>query len=280
MNNDENLLIFKEFHPMDTPFFHPPRFYTPKTTNPGQHPLSLRILGHCLSLAEDIGALEDCLALERAAGAHPESARTTGIFSPPAVPYCEFLMLHDGFGKLLAVARLMCLGGKNPVLSPLESGRFHLSPLLTALRYSQEGVVEMGAPAFLPGIDLVKAAKLLWRGLIYYMEGKGLGFVVGSDVLPKLENDTDTLPRLMDAHGLHPDLEVEALSKFRRSSLENQTDRFRTETINSGKLPPGLHEALRRGCRLAAEPIFNQATGRWEFIWVSFREMLLEGANA
>jgi hypothetical protein len=278
VKNEANPLISKEFHPMDTHFNYSRTTNTPKSTIPGSSPMNLRILGHSLTLAEDISALEECLALERAAGGPPQYTQTTGIFSPPAVPYCEFLMLHNGFGKLLAVTRLMRLGGANPISGPLETGNFQLSPLLTALRYSREGVMEMGSPSFVPGCDYAKAARLLWRGLMHYMERKGLGFVLGSDVLLKAENDPESIPRLMDAHGLHPDLEAEAFSKFRSTKLDVPKDRFsRNDASNLDKLPPGLHEALRRGCRLAAEPVLNQMTGRWEFIWVSFREMLVNG---
>ncbi|GEM_PF-2825112 len=252
----------------------------------GAFPGPLRLSGHYLSVASDIGALEECLALERATSTHASVSQAGGIFSPPAVPYCDFLMLHNGAGQLLAVSRLMRLHRENPMRSPLESGRFQLSPLLTALRYSREGVVEMGSPAFLTGCDTAKAAGLLWQGLLIYLERNGLGFVVGWDVLPNPSGSADALPRLMDAHGLHPDLEVEALSSFRRQTPVAhagpvvQPDRFHADgSAEAGKLPPGLHEALRRGCRLAAEPIFNAVTGRWEFVWVSFREMLDSGTG-
>jgi hypothetical protein len=279
MNTDANPLISKEFRFMDTLFNYPPPLKVSKTSNPCLPLFNLRILGFRVTMAEDIGALEACLALERAAGASPESAQTMGIFSPSAVPYCEFLMLRNGFGKLLAVTRLMRLGGANPILSPLETGRFHLSPLITALRYSRRGVVEMGSPAFISGCDKVKSTKLLWSGLIHYMKINRFGFVIGSVDLPKLENNSNDLSRLMETHGLDPDLESEALSRFRIDKLEVSTNRFRSEDASkSRRLPAGLHEALRRGCRLVAEPVLNQETDHWEFIWVSFREMLESGA--
>lgn len=249
----------------------------------GSFPGPLRLSGHFLSVASDIGALEECLALERSLPAHASTSQAEGIFSPPAVPYCDFLMLRNAAGQLLAVSRLMRLHRENPVRSPLESGHFQLSPLLTALRYSREGVVEMGSPAFLPGCDTAKVARLLWQGLLIYLERNGVGFVVGWDVLliPSASASAAALPRLMDAHGLHPDLEVEALSRFRRQGPAAQPDRFQGERFHAegaaeaDKLPAGLHEALRRGCRLAAEPVLNETTGRWEFVWVSFRDMLV-----
>ncbi len=265
---------------MNTHFNNPPYRITPKSSNKSSAPATLRILGHSLALAEDIEALENCLALERASGGFPHATQATGIFSPSAVPYCEFLMLHNGFGKLLAVTRLMSLGAANPILGPLETGRFQRSALVTALRYSREQVVEMGSPAFLPGCDTVKATKLLWRGLSHYMARKNFGFVMGSDVLPKFQNGVESLALLMKEHGLNPDLEAEAFSKFRSGSLEAVQDSYCPKNaLNSASLPPGLREALRRGCRLAAEPVLNQSAGRWEVIWVASREMLVPGDN-
>jgi hypothetical protein len=298
-------LISKDFQTMDTLSKTPSRPQARQSGPNGIFPPNLRLSGHFLSLASNIGALEECLALERASAgygsghASGSDRGTAGIFSPPAVPYCDFLMLRNFAGELQAVSRLMRLGQDNPMQSALGSDRFQLSPLLTALRYSREGVVEMGAPAFRSdalgsGLDPTQAARLLWQGLIVYMERNGLGFVVGWDMLtgPVAASTASgaltgtatpappgkvsrPIPRLMDAHGLHPDLEVESLSKFRRHGPVGSQNRFRIEDASDyGSLPSGLHEALRRGCRLAAEPVLDEATGRWEFVWVSFRDML------
>lgn len=134
----------------------------------GHFPHEMRVRGHSLSLASDIGALEECLLLERSS-ATPGDNPEEGIHSPPAVPFCDFLMLRDPLGTLQAVARLMRLGGDTPVRNPLESGRFHLSPLLTALRYSREGILEMGSPAVAPVWDPPKAAHLIWAGCLEFV---------------------------------------------------------------------------------------------------------------
>ena len=245
----------------------------------GLFPAGLRLSGHTLSLAADIGALEECLALERSSGA----VFSEGIHSPPAVPYCEFLMLRSHDGALRAVCRLMRLDGGNPIRNPLASGRFHLSPLLTALRYSREGILEMGVPAVASGQDAAKAARLLWTGMIRYLERNGLGFVIGREILSMRAQDAHAWPGLMEAHGLHPDLQLETRSAFssRAAGLsarvaEGRPDR---EAGSPHGWPAGLQEALRRGCRLACEPAFNAAAGCLEFVWVASRDMLESGES-
>jgi len=252
-------------------------FFTNRTPSPlapttGIFPPHVRVGGYLLSVASDIAALEACLALERNSPSHSFSSENGGILSPPAVPYCDFLMLKNNAGDLLAVCRLMRrrLGRDNSVRSSLESGRFQLSPLLTALRYSREGLVEMGTAAFHPDFDSTRSAQLLWEGVIQYLERNGLGFVVGMDSLSCQINHFDILPRLMETYGLHPDLEVEPNRSFNRKTISNT----RSFNFDLPTLPPSLVEALRRGCRLAAEPIANELTNRWEFIWVSSRDML------
>lgn len=244
----------------------------------GLFPAALRVGNHALSLAADIPSLEACLALERAAGGRSWE----GVHSPQAVPYCDFLMLRAPQGELAAVCRLMRLDGGNSIPNPLGTQRFQLSPLLTALRYSREGILEMGCPAFAPGLDaaaIAKAARLLWMGMTCYLERNGLGFVLGRDALAAPE--APAWLRLMDAHGLHPDLETEARAGYRawedvrgRAQAGGSGSRHRDEPLRLW--PAGLQEALLRGCRLACEPVFDPASGSLEFVWVASRDMLSE----
>ncbi len=256
----------------------------------GTAPLFLRVGNRAVSLATDIGALEECLALERASGPSRSVPLSEGIQSPPAVPYCEFLSVRAPDGRLEAVCRLMRLDRDNPLAHPLKAGRFHLSPLLTALRYSREGILEMGVPVFAAGADPEKLARMIWTGTIRFMQRNGLGFVIGLDVLRHQPGAGEAWGRLMDVHGLHPDLEVEARSVLRSGSADSghrflsvpgiQEDARKEEVAlesGLGNWPAGLREALRRGCRLACEPGFNAGTGCLEFVWVSSRDMLESG---
>jgi hypothetical protein len=233
--------------------------------------------GYSLSLAADLPALEACLALERASGAVLASE---GIASPQAVPYCEFLMLRNPQGALSALCRLMRLDGSNPIPNPLATGRFQLSPLLTALRYSREGILEMGAPVFAPGTyphAAARAVRLLWTGMALYLERNGLGFVIGRDVLPGPSAPAAPWRFLMAEHGLHPDLETEACSGYR--AWEDGRNHARRGGPVPGDeplrfWPVGLQEALLRGCRLACEPAYDPGSASLEFVWVASRDML------
>lgn len=243
----------------------------------GQFPALLRLDGYSLSLASDISALGSCLALESASGAVLASE---GIHSPQAVPYCDFLMLRNPQGALAAVCRLMRLDGGNPIPNPLAAGRFQLSPLLTALRYSREGILEMGAPVFSPGTSsqaAARAARLLWAGMGVYLERNGLGFVIGRDVLAVPSGAPEGWRALMAEHGLHPDLETETRPGYRaREEVREQARRgagaFDGEPLRFW--PAGLQEALLQGCRLACEPAYDAASASLEFVWVASRDML------
>ncbi len=239
----------------------------------GLFPAGLRLSGHSLSLAADIGALEECLALERASGIH--ASNSEGIHSPPAVPFCEFLMLRSFDGALRGVCRLMRLDGSNPIRNPLASGRFQLSPLLTALRYSREGILEMGVPTLASGSDQAKSARLLWTGMIRYMERNGIGFVIGRENLSIRTEEVHAWPSLMETHGLHPDLQLETKPAYNsRGALRPEAQVAVQASPSLRSWPAGLQEALRRGCRLACEPAFNAAIGCLEFVWVASRDML------
>ncbi len=248
-------------------------------------PKALKIPGGILSLAADIEALEKCLAWERSCltGPLPE---TEGLLTPPAVPYCEFLMLHSVNGKLLASCRLMRLDQKNPIRNPLISKRFQLSPLLTALRYSREGILEMGAPCLPKDANAAQSAQMLWKGVVHYLECNRFGFIIGRDILPMPSVKKNQLPKLMEEHGLHPDLEVEGtahgaaqtpmqMAPFDFDNIQKWEARAGLEGSKEFRLgAPGLHEALLRGCRLACEPWENVNTFSLEFVWVASRDML------
>ncbi|MDB5105113.1 MAG: hypothetical protein JWP91_2802 [Fibrobacteres bacterium] len=243
----------------------------PRSPAPGgAFPSVLKVPGHTLSMASDIRDLEECLALERSCGGRASYASQV-IDSPPAVPYCEFLMLRSREGRLRAVCRLMRLDAGNPIGNPLASGRFHLSPLITALRYTREGILEMGIPAYAPESDAAEAARLLWSGMIRYLEWNDLGFVIGRDAVSVRAEAAHDWPRLMDSHGLHPDLEVETRSFYRAREFP-LTGRARPYSLQSW--PVGLREAMHRGCRLACEPVLDSTGGCLEFIWVASRDML------
>lgn len=249
----------------------------PAATGPVQ--LFLRLGGHSLSLASDIGALEECLALERSSRAGRPVDGSEGIQSPPAVPYCDFLTARSPDGRLQAVCRLMRLDQENTPGHPLKSGRFRLSPLLTAIRYSREGILEMGAIAFAPDCDEDMLAGLIWSGTIRFLERNGLGFVMGRESLAAGSATAEDRFSLMDAYGLHPDLEVDADARShanRPSPSRNPAAAAPRDPTRAW--PAGLREALRRGCRLACEPAPNPATGRHESIWVASRDMLAESA--
>jgi hypothetical protein len=280
---------------------------SPPGTISGQAPLRpafppIHSAGFRIALAADMRDLQECLALERFAGSRIASG-SEGIQSPPAVPYCEFLTVRAADGALQAVCRLMRIDRDNPLAHPLKAGRFHLSPLLTAMRYSREGVLEMGAPVFAPGAHPEKLAGLLWTGLIRYLERNGLGFVLGLEALPQPPVAAKNWGRLMEDHGLHPDLEVEARSAFRSGPFttgigfladsresspdgsdavgERANDRAWESTGEASAScrasTANLSEALRRGCRLASEPAYDPATGSLLFLWVASRDMLQGG---
>lgn len=188
----------------------PSRFLTQKTQGNGAFPRYLPISGHFISLASDIGDLEECLALERASEGHLPVNKSTRIRSPQAVPYCEFLMVRDSFGRLLAVTRVFCAEAGSSIRRPGNSSSTRPCAFLTALRYSRLGILELGAPAFLPNDDAVFIADLIGQGLIVYLDRKGLALVAGWDALMDSELEAELLPHFMDAYGLPTDLKTES----------------------------------------------------------------------
>jgi hypothetical protein len=135
----------------------------------------------------------------------------------------------------------------------------------------------MGAIAFAPDCDEDMLAGLIWSGTIRFLERNGLGFVMGSESLAAGSATAEDRFSLMDAYGLHPDLEVDADA---RSHAHRPAPRRNPATTvlrdPTRACPAGLREALRRGCRLACEPALNPASCRQELIWVASREMLTE----
>jgi hypothetical protein len=270
---------------MKTDSANAPSIPTRRRTPRGDFTVGPEDSGQTLSLAADIGALEECLTLERASGLH--SRTSDGINSPPAVPYCEFLTLRSGDGRLQAVTRLMRLDGGNPFGNPLATDRFRISPLITALRYARAGVLEVGNPIAVPGCDPSEAARLLWNGIIGYLDRNGPGFVTGMESIPIAMELAHVWPRLMETHGLPPELEVETRSAWNPRSAMGTGAHLPGFPENRGAAaadsfayrywPAGLREALRRGCRLACEPAFNAAAGCLEFVWVASRDMLESG---
>ena len=177
---------------MDALFRLPSRCITQKTQTKGVFPLNLEISGHFLALAADIGDLEECLALERATEGSLPAGEPTQIRSPQAVPYCEFLMVRDGVGRLLAVGRIFCIDTSSPIRRPGNGSLAQPSSLLTALRYSRLGILELGAPALLPGEDAALVADLIGQGLIVYLERKGLALVAEWDA--EMESESLFVP--------------------------------------------------------------------------------------
>jgi hypothetical protein len=243
-------LYDKDLTPMETrspSLPRPARYPAPG----GQFPACLRLDGYSLSLAADLPALEACLGLERASGAVLASE---GVLSPQAVPYCEFLMLRNPRGALAALCRLMRLDGSNPIPNPLATGRFQLSPLLTALRYSREGILEMGAPVFAPGTApqaAMRAARLLWTGMTLYLERNGLGFVIGREALPvpavpARPPVTTALAALAPASP--PTFPADPVSSAAPSGRADPTIPWRIMMAEHG-LPPDLETEARPGFR-------------------------------
>lgn len=236
---------------------------------------SFRIGGYILSMASDIGALEECLALERGSGNGAPIPGSEGILSPPAVPYCEFMTVRSPDGRLQAVCRLMRLDRMHVPGNPLKTARLRRTPLITAMRYTREGILEMGTAVFAKGSDQDHLARLIWTGTVRYMERNGLGFVLGREFLPLTSGHSGDWENLMEAHGLHPDLEVE--TRFPPATGLRAPAMPATRQDPTLSLPAGLREALRRGIRLACEPILDAATGCHEVTWVASRGMLEAG---
>jgi hypothetical protein len=116
------------------------------------------------------------------------------------------------------------------------------------------------------------------------MERNSTGFVIGREGLSMGSEEARNWPHLMEAHGLHPDLQMETRSAYDTRAAMRLDSRSSSDTPAQGipvlrGWPVGLQEALRRGCRLACEPVFNAAAGCLEFVWVASRDMLEGGES-
>lgn len=238
------------------------------------------LAGHVLSLAQDVAELETCLHLERSA---PRTSTlfgvdSEGIESPSAIPYCDFLMLREAGGDLAGVCRLLAHGSDIPVHNSLASRRFHLSPLVTAIRYSRLDMVEVGPLVVRSDRRPESVISLLWEGILRYMDRNGSAILLGRERMP-LDVQGGVIPQLLSAHGLHPDLEVEAREAYRAHPLAVDSPALARLPPNSPVLPASFQEALRRGCRLACEPVLAADRHCLELVWVANREMLDTGAD-
>lgn len=237
-----------------------------------------RLAGHTLGLARDVAELESCLHLERSA---PRTSTlfgvdSEGMESPSAIPFCDFLMLRDLAGDLAGVCRLLAHGPEIPVRNSLASRRYHLSPLLTAIRYSRLDMVEVGPLVVRSGSDPETVNPLLWEGIRRYADRQGSAILLGRERL-NLDPLGLLVPRLMTAFGLDPELELEARDAFRANALRGVVLGLDESDPAWAGLPSGLKVALRHGSRLAGEPVLSADRHCLELVWVAFRDTM-EGA--
>lgn len=231
----------------------------------------LRLLGHHISLARDVADLEACLSLERGLGPSPYPD-SLGLESPAAVPYCDFLMVRDGTGALAGLCRLLSHGPDVPVRHPLAEGRFRLSPLLTAIRYSRLELLEAGPLRVAAGRDVARVRALLWAGIQQVMARGKAAILLGRERLD-CRIPGECLARLVAAYALPPDLAVEARESFALGG-GYASEAFPWQSRTADLLPDCLREALQRGCRLAGEPVWSPDGSALELTWVATGEML------
>lgn len=231
----------------------------------------LRLLGHHVFLAREVADLEACLSLERGLAPSP-NPDSLGLESPAAVPYCEFLLVREGGGALAGLCRLLSHGPDVPVRHPLASGRFRLSPLLTAIRYSRLELLEAGPLRVAPGHDPDRVRALLWAGIRQVMERGKAAILLGRERLD-CRIPRDCLARLVAAYALPPDLAVEPRESFALGG-GYLPEAFRWQTRPADLLPDSLREALQRGCRLAGEPVWSPDGTALELTWVATGDML------
>jgi hypothetical protein len=263
-----------------------------------RHPLSeihLRVKDWTVRLATDLPSLEACLSLERRAS-HRSTRAPVG--EPTAVPYCEFLMAVDSRGVLQGVCRLLprhpadlrhsLPGSPEPGPGPDLPREF--APLLTALRYSSQYILEVGEMTLAPGGDQQKACATLWDGIEAHMalpaDGGSryvpFGYVLGSEYMPVADglDSREIIRSLVELHGLHPDLRSQSgLAKApdwirSRPFQPSPAGTAGTAGIKAAQLPIALQEALARGCNLMGPPRLVADPEGLEFHWVASCEML------
>jgi hypothetical protein len=239
-----------------------------------------RIRGLMVRAASDLPDLESCLALERrTAGGIPGR-----VGEPSAIPECDFLMAEDSSGGLLGVTRLLrhaperighALPG-SPSASRSLTGFALPAALLTAIRYSSAGVLEVGAFALAPLADPGRVSSVLWTGVQAAASRYSVGYLLGTERVEGISAPLweDALAVLDAGFGLHPDLD--GLPRLKDMDWRRgQGDRARptVEQVLS-LLPFGLREGLSRGCRLAGPPRRLAQEGEFEFTWIASRDSL------
>lgn len=247
----------------------------------------LRSRGLTLRLAADLPGLEACLALERRI---PRQGVRRPVAEPTAVPFCDFLMARDSLGALQGVCRLL---PRNPAElrhtlpgSPRPDDRpdfpHDFAPLLTALRYSSQSVLEVGELTLAPGADPVRTCAALWDGIEAQLglpaeagdRFAHFGYVLGGECMAVAEgmDPREIIRSLVEIHGLHPDLRFQSGPPAAADGIHPAP--AGSAGVLACSLPLPLREALARGCRLMGPPRFLAGPDCLEFHWVASREML------
>jgi len=259
------------------------------------HPLKgrgLRTPGGSVRLAGDLPSLEACLSLERM---QPPGQARNPVGEPTAVPFCDFLMAFDPAGALQGVCRLLprhpadlrhSLPGSP---RPDERSAFphEFAPLLTALRYSSQNILEVGEITLDPGADPQGTCASLWDGIEAHLDLPAdggdrfgaFGYVLGSEhmALPEGLDPRGIIHTWVGLHGLHPDLGSQ--SGISSDPEGNRTRPVRPSQAGTGEVEPvplpfALREALARGCSLIGPPRLLADPACLRFHWVASREML------
>lgn len=244
-----------------------------------------RTRGLVVRIAETLIDLEACLALER----HVMGQAGQGpLEEPSAVPFCDFLMAVDISKGVQGVCRLFSrtpdeLRHDLPGTSTAArlGARFPASaPLLTAIRYSCQAVLETGSMNIAMEADADTVSAALWHGVAAHMETLGMGYALGRErVSVTIPGDkAAALRRLQESYGIHPDLEarLDSTSRFDWAGVRHPVGPGQAEKSVQDDLDwlsAGLRQGLLKGCRLVGDPLFLPNPGRMEFFWVASREM-------
>lgn len=247
---------------------------------------TFRTRGWVVRIAETLIDLEACLALERHAFGQ---AGQGPLEEPSAVPFCDFLMAVDMSKGVQGVCRLFSrtpdeLRHELPGTSTAArlGARFPASaPLLTAIRYSCQAVLEMGSMILAVDADADAVSAALWQGVAVHMEELGIGYALGRErvAVTMPQDRTAALRRLQESYGIHPDLEArsDSTSPFDWAGVKPAMGPGQAEKSVHGDLDwlsPGLRQGLLKGCRLVGDPLILPIPGQMEFFWVASREML------
>lgn len=247
---------------------------------------AFRTRGLVVRIAETLLDLEACLALERHAFGQ---AGQGPLEEPSAVPFCDFLMAVDASKGVQGVCRLFSrtpdelrhgLPGTSTVAR--LGARFPASaPLLTAIRYSCQAVLEMGSMILAVEADADAVGAALWQGVAVHMENLGIGYALGRErvAVTSPGDKTAALRRLQESYGIHPDLEarLDFTSRFDWEGVKHAVGPGQAEKPVQDDLEwlsPGLRQGLLKGCRLVGDPHILSNPGQMEFFWVASREIL------